>query len=143
VAGLAIGLVAADAGGVLAVGGTSHSSGNAAVAQYRVAGAGVYRSQRPKYATGTKIHIHLPRGTKLKTVTVTVDGTTVLALKGKSAQADLVLPCRQRATTVVVIAVTDTGKSITEVRRVYPCRKSSTSKRPAHPIGRRTRSGGS
>jgi len=134
VAGLAVGLVAADAGGVLAVGGTSHSSGNAAVAQYRVAGAGAHRPQRPKYATGTKIHIQVPPGRKLKTVTVTLNGTTVLALKGKSARADFVLPCRQRATTVVVIAVTDTGKSITEHRLVYPCRTSSTSKRPAHPI---------
>jgi hypothetical protein len=134
VAGLAVGLVVADASGVIAAGGTSHSPGNAAVAQYRVSGVGAHRSRQLKHATGSKIHIHVPPGRKLKTVTVTVDGKTVLALNGKNARADVVLPCSKRARNVVVIAVTDTGKRITEQRRVDPCSTSSSSKRPAHRI---------
>jgi hypothetical protein len=132
VAGLAVGLMAAGTGGVIAAGGAGHSPGNAAVAQYGVSGSGGRLSGLQTHPTASRIHIRVPRGAKLKTVIVMVNGKAVLVLEGKKASADLAvnLSCGKRATTVVVIAVTDTGRTITERPKVHRCRGLGTRQRP-------------
>jgi outer membrane protein assembly factor BamB len=72
-----------------------------------------------------RIHIHVGAKAKLKKVTVKVDGKTVAVLKGKKASANVNLvnlPCSGNgATTIVVIAVTDNGRTIRESHQYRLC----------------------
>jgi hypothetical protein len=71
-----------------------------------------------------KIHIRIPRKARLKKVTLKINGKVISVLKGKKASANINLvnlPCSKGATTVVVIAVTDNGKTIEESRQFHLC----------------------
>jgi hypothetical protein len=93
-------------------------SGNAAVAQYGHHGGGGVLGSKTKHhgRRRLEIHIYVPHRAKLKKVTVEVNGKIVSVLEGRQASADiqLNLPCSKGETTVVVIAVTDSGKTITQ-----------------------------
>ncbi len=122
VAGLTVGLMAAGTGGVIAAGGASQSGGNAATAQYGQ--GGVEGSQHRRAQTRTfHIHLQLPAHVKLKKVTVKLNGKTVLVLSGRhvSANIKVKLPCTSGK--VKVIAVTTSGKTITETRLLLACGK--------------------
>lgn len=121
VAGLTVGLMAATTGGVIAAGGASQSGGNAATAQY---GHGVKGFKHHKSPTRVfHIHLRVPAHVKLIKVTVTLNGKTVLVLSGRklSTNIKVKLPCTSGK--VKVIAVTSSGKTITETRLLLACGK--------------------
>jgi hypothetical protein len=123
VAGLTVGLLAAGTGGVIAAGGASHTSANAASAQYGVGGKGVGGSKTHKPATiPYRIHLQIPHHQTLRRVTVKLNETVVLVLHGRRASSSvtLSLPCGKG--TITIVAVTTSGLSITEVRHLRPCR---------------------
>jgi hypothetical protein len=128
VAGLVVGLMAAGTGGVIAAGGASHPAGNAAIAQYAVPGAGTHHPKHHSSPAGGQLHIQLPRGAKLATVTILVDNKIVSVRKGSDASPDINLElfCSTRVIKVTVIAVTDNGETIKESRHVGPCRGKQT-----------------
>ena len=76
VAGLTVGLMAATTGGVIAAGGAGQSGGNAATAQY---GHGVkgFKHHKRRRASFTST-CSIPYNVKLKSVTITLNGKTVL-----------------------------------------------------------------
>lgn len=121
VAGLTVGLMAAGTGGVIAAGGASHTTGNAASAQYgqptqEVKGFQEHRSFR--------FRVKLPPHAKLKRVTIKLNGKTILVLKGRKASPLIKLnnlPCTKGK--VKVIALTTSGKTITETRLLLACPK--------------------
>ena len=126
VAGLTVGLMAATTGGVIAAGGASQSGGNAATAQYA---HGVKAFKHHKKRTRVfHIHLHIPYNARLASVTVKLDGKTVLVLTGRGASRDfqVTLPCGSG--TVKIIAVTSTGRTFTETRLLLACGTSSHSK---------------
>lgn len=68
-----------------------------------------------------RFHINLARKTKLKKVTLKVNGKVVSVLKGKKATANISianLPC---SATVSVTAVTSSGKTITQTHTYHLC----------------------
>ncbi len=71
-----------------------------------------------------KIHLKLSRKSHLKKVTLKLDGKTFKVLKGKAASKNINLtnlPCSNGATTITVVAVTSTGKTITESHTFHLC----------------------
>ncbi len=148
---LTVGLLAASTGGVLAAVGAVRPSGSAAVAQYGVPPSQPPvvivppASTGPTVATPTntgpapitvtpiaeetskqhiKIHIDVPHDAKLKKVTIEVNGKVISVLKGKKASANLnlgSLPCGGGTTTVVVIAVTNSGKTVRKRHKYHLC----------------------
>jgi hypothetical protein len=71
-----------------------------------------------------KIHLNLSRKTHLKKVTLKLDGKTFKVLKGTAASKNINLtnlPCSSGATTITVVAVTSTGKTVTESHTFHLC----------------------
>ncbi len=73
-----------------------------------------------------KIHIKVPSKSKLRKVTLKVDGKVVSVLKGKKASANIKLtnlPCSTSTagTTVTITAVTSSGKVITQSHTYHLC----------------------
>ena len=71
-----------------------------------------------------KIHIDVPHNAKLKKVTIEVNGKVISVLRGKKASANLnlgSLPCGKGTTTVVVIAVTSSGKTVRQRHKYHLC----------------------
>jgi hypothetical protein len=71
-----------------------------------------------------KIHLNLSRKTHLKKVTLKLDGKTFKVLKGSAASKNIKLtnlPCSSGATTITVVAVTSTGKTVTESHTFHLC----------------------
>ena len=71
-----------------------------------------------------KIHINVPHDAKLRKVIVEVNGKVISVLKGKKALANLNLgrlPCGRGTTTVVVIAVTNSGKTVRQSHKYHLC----------------------
>jgi hypothetical protein len=71
-----------------------------------------------------KIHLNLSRKTRLKKVTLKLDGKTFKVLKGSAASKNIKLtdlPCSSGATTITVVAVTSTGKTVTESHTFHLC----------------------
>jgi hypothetical protein len=71
-----------------------------------------------------KIHLNLSRKTHLRRVTLKLDGKTFKVLKGKAASKNIKLtnlPCSSGATTITVVAVTSSGKTVTESHTFHLC----------------------
>ncbi len=71
-----------------------------------------------------KIHIHLSRKSHLSKVTLKLNGKTFKVLKGKAARANINLtnlPCSNGATTITIVAVTSSGKTVTESHTYHLC----------------------
>jgi hypothetical protein len=71
-----------------------------------------------------KIHLKLSRKTHLKRVTLKLNGKTFKVLKGSAASKNIKLtnlPCTSGVTTITVVAVTSTGKTITESHTFHLC----------------------
>jgi hypothetical protein len=148
---LTVGLLAASTGGVLAAVGVRPSAGSAAIAQYGIpptqppvilappastpptATTPVNPGPAPITVTpiaeetskqNLKIHINVPHNAQLRKVTVEVNGKVISVLKGKKALANLNLgrlPCGKGTTTVVVIAVTKSGKTVRQSHKYHLC----------------------
>jgi hypothetical protein len=88
------------------------------------AAGGVLGSTTKKATTSSKrvnIHINVPRRSKLRKVTLKVNGKVVSILKGKAAKANVSianLPC---SATVTITAVTNSGKSVTQTHVYKLC----------------------
>ncbi len=91
---------------------------------------GVQAATTGKKITGTtrdiKIHIKVPGKSKLRKVTLKVNGKVVSVLKGKKASANIKLtnlPCSTSTagTTVTITAVTSSGKVITQSHTYHLC----------------------
>lgn len=85
---------------------------------------GVLGATTSKKATSkhVKFHINVPRNSKLKKVTLRVNGKIVSVLKGKKASRNITLvslPCG--ATTVTITAVTSSGKTVTQTHTYHLC----------------------
>jgi hypothetical protein len=91
------------------------------------ASSGVLASKTTKPALSLrdiKIHLNLSRKTHLKKVTLKLDGKTFKVLKGSAASKNIRLtnlPCSSGATTITVVAVTSTGKTVTESHTFHLC----------------------
>jgi hypothetical protein len=71
-----------------------------------------------------KFHINVSKKSKLKKVTLKINGKIVSVLKGKKASANISianLPCSANGTVVTVTAVTASGKTITETHTYHIC----------------------
>ncbi|HEY3865221.1 MAG TPA: hypothetical protein VGL54_03950 [Solirubrobacteraceae bacterium] len=71
-----------------------------------------------------KIHLNLSHKSHLKRVTLKLNGKTFKVLKGSAASKNIKLtnlPCGNGATTVTVIAVTSTGKTVKESHTYHLC----------------------
>jgi len=71
-----------------------------------------------------KIHLNLSRKSHLRKVTLKLNGKTFKVLKGSAASKNIKLtnlPCSGGATTITVVAVTSTGKTITESHTYHLC----------------------
>jgi hypothetical protein len=148
---LTVGLLAASTGGVLAAAGVRPSADSAAVAQYGIpptqppvilappvstppaATTPTTTSPAPITVTpiaeetskqSVEIHINVPHNATLRKVTVEVNGKIISVLKGKRASANLrlgSLPCGKGTTTVIVIAVTNSGKTVRQRHKYHLC----------------------
>ncbi len=94
------------------------------------AAGGVQASSTTKKATTStrdiKIHIKVPGKSKLRKITLKVNGKVVSVLKGKKASANIKLtdlPCSTgtAGTTVTITAVTASGKVITQSHTYHLC----------------------
>jgi hypothetical protein len=71
-----------------------------------------------------KFRIDISKKSKLKKVTLKINGKVVSVLKGKKASANISianLPCSANGTTVTVTAVTANGKTITQSHTYHIC----------------------
>jgi hypothetical protein len=71
-----------------------------------------------------KIHLNLSRKTHLRKVTLKLNGKTFKVLKGSAASKNIKLtnlPCTSGATTITIVAVTSTGKTVTESHTYHLC----------------------
>ena len=71
-----------------------------------------------------KIHVKVPRGLRLRKVTVKVDGKSVKTLTGKKASANVELvnlPCSKSATTVSITVTLSNGKTVTSTHQYHLC----------------------
>jgi hypothetical protein len=71
-----------------------------------------------------KIHVNVSRKTHLRKVTLKLNGKTFKVLKGSAASKNIKLtnlPCSSGATTITVVAVTSTGKTVTESHTFHLC----------------------
>lgn len=91
------------------------------------AGSGVQGTSTTKLATSkhpVKFRINVSKKSKLKKVTLKINGKVVSVLKGKKASANISianLPCSANGTTVTVTAVTASGKTITQSHTYHIC----------------------
>jgi hypothetical protein len=96
------------------------------VAAAAVPAAGVQgtTTTKPAGKHPVKFHINVSKKSKLKKVTLKINGKVVSVLKGKKASANISianLPCSAGGTTVTVVAVTASGKTITETHTYHLC----------------------
>lgn len=71
-----------------------------------------------------KIHLKLSRKSHLRKVTLKLNGKTFKVLKGTAASKNINLtnlPCTSGATTITIVAVTSSGKTITESHTYHLC----------------------
>ncbi|HWX86756.1 MAG TPA: hypothetical protein VNX67_01135 [Solirubrobacteraceae bacterium] len=68
-----------------------------------------------------KIHINLPRRSKLRKVTLRVNGKIVSVLKGKKASKNITLVSLPCSATVTITAVTASGKTVTQTHTYNLC----------------------
>jgi hypothetical protein len=71
-----------------------------------------------------KFRINISKKSKLKRVTLKINGKVVSVLKGKKASANISianLPCSANGTVVTVVAVTASGKTITQSHTYHIC----------------------
>jgi hypothetical protein len=91
------------------------------------ASSGVLASKTTKATTSKrhiKIHINISRKSRLRKVTLKINGKVVKVLKGKQASANINLvnlPCSNGTTTVTIVAVTSSGKTIKESHTYHLC----------------------
>ena len=109
---------------------TNTSTSNTAPVTIQVvpaASSGVLAAKTTKSALSLrdiKIHLNLSRKSRLKKVTLKLDGKTFKVLKGKAASKNINLtnlPCSSGATTITVVAVTSSGKTVTESHTYHLC----------------------
>jgi len=89
------------------------------------ANSGVLAATTTKKATTSskrvKIHINVPSKSKLKKVTLKVNGKIVSVLKGKKASKNVTLVSLPCAATVTITAVTASGKTVTQTHTYNLC----------------------
>jgi hypothetical protein len=91
------------------------------------ASSGVLGAKSTKAKTSKrhiKLHINVSRKSKLKKVTLSVNGKIVKVLKGKQASANINLvnlPCSNGTTTVTITAITASGKTVKESHTYHLC----------------------
>ncbi len=89
------------------------------------AAAGVQGATTTKKATTSskhvKIHINVPNRSKLRRVTLRVNGKIVSVLKGKKASKNVTLVSLPCSATVTVTAVTASGKTVTQTHTYNLC----------------------
>ncbi len=83
------------------------------------------KTTKPEFSLrDIKIHLRLGRKTHLRRVTLKLDGKAFKVLKGKAASKNINLtnlPCSSGATTITVVAVTSTGKTVRESHTFHLC----------------------
>ena len=108
-------------------GGTTNNNYYSTVSATPAATGGVQAAKTTKPALSLrdiKIHLNLSRKTHLRKVTLKLNGKTFKVLKGKAASKNIKLtnlPCTSGATTITVVAVTSTGKTVTESHTFHLC----------------------
>jgi hypothetical protein len=108
-------------------GGTTVNNYYSTVSATPAATGGVQAAKTTKPALSLrdiKIHLNLSRKTHLRKVTLKLNGKTFKVLKGKAASKNIRLtnlPCTSGATTITVVAVTSTGKTVTESHTFHLC----------------------
>ncbi len=89
------------------------------------AAAGVQAATTTKKATTSskrvKIHINVPKKSKLRKVTLKVNGKIVSVLKGKKASKNVTLVSLPCSATVTITAVTASGKTVTQTHTYNLC----------------------
>lgn len=91
------------------------------------AASGVQGAKTTKSAFSSrslKIHVHLSRKAHLKRLTLKVNGKVYRVFKGSAASTNINLthlPCTSGATTVTIVAVTSSGKTVTESHTYHLC----------------------
>jgi hypothetical protein len=89
------------------------------------ANSGVLAATTTKKATTSskrvKIHINVPNKSKLRRVTLKVNGKIVSVLKGKKASKNVTLVSLPCAATVTITAVTASGKTVTQTHTYNLC----------------------
>jgi len=89
------------------------------------ANSGVLAATTTKKATTSskrvKIHINVPNRSKLRRVTLKVNGKIVSVLKGKKASKNVTLVSLPCSATVTVTAVTASGKTVTQTHTYNLC----------------------
>jgi hypothetical protein len=108
-------------------GGTTVNNYYSTVSATPAATSGVLAAKTTKPALSLrdiKIHLNLSRKTHLRKVTLKLNGKTFKVLKGTAASKNIKLtnlPCTSGATTITVVAVTSTGKTVTESHTFHLC----------------------
>lgn len=89
------------------------------------ANSGVLAAGTTKKATTSskhvKIHINVPNKSKLRKVTLKVNGKIVSVLKGKKASKNVTLVSLPCSATVTITAVTASGKTVTQTHKYNLC----------------------
>lgn len=89
------------------------------------ANSGVLAASSTKKATTSskhiKIHINVPNRSKLRKVTLKVNGKIVSVLKGKRASKNVTLVSLPCSATVTITAVTASGKTVTQTHTYNLC----------------------
>ncbi len=89
------------------------------------ANSGVQAATTTKKATTSskrvKIHINVPNRSKLRKVTLKVNGKIVSVLKGKKASKNITLVSLPCSATVTITAVTASGKTVTQTHTYNLC----------------------
>ncbi len=87
--------------------------------------SGVLAATTTKKATTSskhvKIHINVPNKSKLRKVTLKVNGKIVSVLKGKKASKNVTLVSLPCSATVTITAVTASGKTVTQTHKYNLC----------------------
>ncbi|HYB24738.1 MAG TPA: hypothetical protein VED41_13130, partial [Solirubrobacteraceae bacterium] len=89
--------------------------------------AGVLGTSTKKATTSLrriKIHVDVPRGARIRRVTVKVDGRRLKSVSGKRASANVELvdlPCGKGATTVVVTVTLSDGQKVSSRHTYHLC----------------------
>jgi hypothetical protein len=83
------------------------------------------KSTKPAFSSRhLKIHVHLSRKAHLRKLTLKINGKVYRVFKGSAASKNINLtnlPCSSGATTITIIAVTSTGKTVTESHTYHLC----------------------
>jgi hypothetical protein len=89
------------------------------------ANSGVLAATTTKKATTSskhvKIHINVPNKSKLRKVTLKVNGKIVSVLRGKKASKNVTLVSLPCSATVTITAVTASGKTVTQTHKYNLC----------------------